>query len=44
VKRLIELHGGQLVIDSIEGVGTKASILFPPYRVVTTNERAKLAV
>ena len=33
VKRLIELHGGRLVMESIEGRGTKAVLQFPPCRV-----------
>lgn len=33
VKRLIELHGGRLVIDSAEGAGTQATLQFPSYRV-----------
>lgn len=31
-KRLIELHGGDLVIDSRPGVGTEVALLFPAYR------------
>jgi two-component system cell cycle sensor histidine kinase PleC len=34
VKSLAELHGGGLEIDSLIGVGTKATIWFPPERVV----------
>lgn len=44
VKRLIELHGGKLVIESVEGKGTKASLLFPPYRVAKMNQITKIAV
>lgn len=33
VKQLIELHGGRLNLVSSEGNGTKASLLFPAYRV-----------
>ncbi len=33
VKRLVELHGGRLVIESVVGEGTRASLQFPPYRV-----------
>lgn len=44
VKRLIELHGGKLVIESVEGKGTKASLLFPPYRVAKMSQITKVAV
>jgi len=33
VKRLVELHGGKLLIESAVGEGTRASLQFPPYRV-----------
>lgn len=33
VKRLVELHGGRLLIESVVDEGTRASLLFPPYRV-----------
>jgi len=34
VVRLMELHGGRMEIDSIEGEGTCVRLLFPPDRVV----------
>lgn len=33
-KRLIEMHGGSLAIDSKPGEGTKMTLRFPAYRVV----------
>ncbi len=33
VKRLVELHGGRLVMESAVGEGTRATLQFPPYRV-----------
>jgi len=33
-KRLIELHGGSLTIDSVLGRGTKVTLYFPPERVL----------
>ncbi|MFN0044096.1 MAG: PAS-domain containing protein, partial [Alphaproteobacteria bacterium] len=32
-KALVELHGGELEIDSVKGVGTKVSAVFPAARV-----------
>ncbi|MDH3914490.1 MAG: GAF domain-containing sensor histidine kinase, partial [Rhodospirillales bacterium] len=40
VKRLVELHGGRLVITSVEGDGTRASLQFPPYRVPPADRAA----
>ncbi len=34
-KGLIELHGGQLVIESEKGVGTRVCLCLCPSRVVT---------
>jgi two-component system, cell cycle sensor histidine kinase PleC len=34
VKRLIELHGGRLELDSAPGVGTTAILIFPAERIV----------
>lgn len=34
-KRLIEMHGGSLAIDSKPGEGTKMTLRFPAYRVVS---------
>lgn len=31
---LVEAHGGQLLIDSTEGVGTTVRVLFPPARTI----------
>jgi len=33
-KQLIELHGGMLEFESVAGVGTTATIVFPPDRIV----------
>ena len=32
-KRLIELHGGELRVDSRPGMGTRVSLIFPAYRL-----------
>lgn len=32
-KRLVELHGGRLLIDSVEGHGTAVTLRFPAHRV-----------
>ena len=34
VKALIELHGGRLEVSSVPGQGTRATIVFPPDRVL----------
>jgi len=34
VKAIMELHGGSLALDSTVGIGTKATITFPPDRAV----------
>ncbi len=34
-KRLIELHGGTLTVDSTKGLGTTVTVRLPPDRVVT---------
>jgi signal transduction histidine kinase len=39
-KRLAELHGGTLVIESALGVGTRVTINFPPHRVVVDRAAA----
>ncbi|TQV79327.1 GAF domain-containing sensor histidine kinase [Denitrobaculum tricleocarpae] len=40
VKRLIEMHGGRLAIESKENIGTKASLLLPAYRVESIRDLA----
>jgi PAS domain S-box-containing protein len=35
VKAIMELHGGSLELRSVVGVGTEATAIFPPERVVT---------
>ena len=35
-KRLVELHGGTLELESTVGVGTRVSVLFPHQRIVET--------
>lgn len=42
-KRLIELHGGELVIRSRPGKGTTVGLVFPPYRVGPDDRIAKEA-
>lgn len=32
-KRMIELHGGDLTLDSVMGIGTVARLVFPPDRI-----------
>ena len=38
-KRLIELHGGTLQIDSLPGKGTRVTMRFPQDRIVWTDEQ-----
>ncbi len=40
VKGLVELHGGTLVVESGIGAGTRATVRFPPERVVFDRARA----
>ncbi|HSE77081.1 MAG TPA: ATP-binding protein, partial [Alphaproteobacteria bacterium] len=40
-KRLIELHGGALDIDSEPGAGTRVELKFPPSRVREADRRSK---
>ena len=35
-RRLVELHGGSLVIDSVPGTGTSVSITLPKSRALTS--------
>ncbi len=42
VKNLVELHGGTLAIESALGVGTKATVRFPPDRTVSESVSARL--
>ena len=34
-KRMIELHGGELILESTQGVGTRAALVFPPDRILS---------
>lgn len=43
-KRLVELHGGVLRIDSTPGQGTRVTMQFPKERVVWADEDARRAV
>ena len=38
-KRLTELHGGTLTIESELGKGTTVSVAFPPHRLVNVRKR-----
>ena len=38
-KKLMELHGGELIINSEVGKGTTVSLLFPPERTLIARER-----
>ncbi len=39
-KRLIEMHGGRLLIESIPGAGTTATLFFPAARLLPDQRRA----
>jgi len=39
-KRLLEAHGGDLLLSSVPGVGTSATACFPSYRVVPESSEA----
>ena len=39
-KRLIEMHGGELRLQSEPGKGTTAVLIFPAGRVISTQPRA----
>jgi len=41
VRSFMELHGGEMTIDSTLGVGTTVSLLFPRHRVIERAERAE---
>jgi signal transduction histidine kinase len=43
IKRMIELHGGTLELDSIPTVGTIATVVFPAARVMPGNRRTAFA-
>ena len=43
VKRLCELHGGVILIDSLIGEGTFVTLKFPPERTVHSPKPAKIA-
>jgi signal transduction histidine kinase len=42
-KRLVELHDGDLTLESEPGVGTTVSLLFPAHRVLSTRPSAEQA-
>ena len=35
-KSLVDLHGGQMVVESVVGVGTKVRVVLPKWRVLRT--------
>ena len=39
-QRLVELHGGELRIESVHGEGTRVSIVLPPMRTLNSLKRA----
>jgi len=39
-KRMIELHGGRLELESAPGTGTRAALVFPASRIVQSTEAA----
>ena len=41
VRRLIELHGGRMSLDSSAGRGTAVTLVFPPNRTMTGSDRAQ---
>jgi len=43
VKKMIELHGGTLALESTPGVGTVATVTFPAARVTAPDDRATAA-
>ncbi|WP_119459214.1 CHASE4 domain-containing protein [Rhodospirillaceae bacterium SYSU D60014] len=40
---LVQLHGGRLMLDSVLGQGTKATILFPRERIIFDQEPLRIA-
>ena len=36
-KSLMELHGGEVIVDSVLGSGTKVTLIFPPERIIPYN-------
>ena len=43
-RNLMRLHGGDLTIASTEGVGTTATLIFPPDRILVPADAAPKAV
>jgi signal transduction histidine kinase len=43
-KSMVELHGGRLEIESVPGVGTKATVWLPPERIVFLPEASRRAL
>lgn len=42
VVRLVEMHGGRLLVESIEGLGTTATLHLPAYRVESVRDTSTL--
>ena len=41
-KKLVELHGGELILESVVGVGTTAQVILPAQRVRSVEETAAM--
>ncbi len=41
-KKLVELHGGALILESIVGVGTTAQVILPAQRVRSVEETGSM--
>jgi signal transduction histidine kinase len=41
-KKLLNLHGGELTIDSTPGEGTRVSLIYPAYRLAPAREQTQV--